>query len=123
MSFIIREATAADVPAIAQLHVDTFIETHGGGPNSPTFELRERQWREILKAKDESEFCFVIQGADGRLVGFARGVPYDDPTPPGFDGLLNKIYILQEFHRQGLGRRLVGHVACRFLSLDVSSIR
>ena len=33
--FIIRDAVASDVAALAQLHVDTFIETHGGrGPGS-----------------------------------------------------------------------------------------
>src|SRR2546426_3561486 len=104
MSFSIREATAADVPALADLHVRTFIETHGGGPNSPTFEIRERQWRQAFQVTDGSGFCFVVEGPDGELVGFAKGVPYDHPDLPDFAGELNKIYLLRDYHRRGVGR-------------------
>jgi ribosomal protein S18 acetylase RimI-like enzyme len=119
MSFLIREATAADVPALADLHVRTFNETHGPGP---TYEIRERQWREALQGTDESRFCFVVEGPNGALVGFARGVPYDHSDLPDFAGELNKIYVLREYHRRGLGRRLLGHVARRFLVQGVSSM-
>lgn len=121
MSFTIREATPADVPALARLHVETFIETHGG-ENPPTVELRERQWREILGKGDERDFCFVIEGPDGGLVGFARGVP-NDPGDPTYAGVLNKIYLLRANHRRGLGRRLLGHVARRFLEQGIRSMR
>jgi ribosomal protein S18 acetylase RimI-like enzyme len=121
MSFNIREATPADVPALADLHVKTFIETHGGD-NPPTVELRERQWREIIDRAGERDFIFLIEDSDGGLVGFARGVPYNEPEPPGYTGLLNKIYLLRRYHRQGLGRRLLGHVTRRFLRQGIDSI-
>jgi ribosomal protein S18 acetylase RimI-like enzyme len=35
---------------------------------------------------------------------------------------LNKIYVLLDYQRLGLGRRLVGHVARRFLSQGISSM-
>jgi GNAT superfamily N-acetyltransferase len=108
MSYTIREATPADAPAIARLHVETFIETHGGA-DPPTVELRERQWREIL--------------GKGEPVGFARGVPNDPGDPEGYAGVLNKIYLLKRHHRRGLGRRLLGHVARRFLKQGVTSMR
>ena len=41
---------------------------------------------------------------------------------PGFAGELNKIYLLRDYQRQGLGRRLVGHVARRFLSQGIASM-
>ncbi|MBW3623075.1 MAG: GNAT family N-acetyltransferase [Armatimonadetes bacterium] len=123
MPFTSREATPADVPALARLHVETFIETHGGGENPPTVEMRERQWREILGKEDESDFCFVIEGPDGELVGFARGVAGDPDDPSEYTGVLNKIYLLRAYHRRGLGRRLLGHVARRFLSLGIRSMR
>ena len=45
MCFIIREATSADISALAHLHVETFNETHVGPfGKGPTYELRERQW-------------------------------------------------------------------------------
>ena len=117
--FKIREATFADVPALAHLHVVTFRETHGGP--GPTDELRYGQWREVFATQDESSFCFVISNAVNELVGFTKGVPYTGDLP-GFSGELNKIYLLREYQRRGLGRRLMGHVANRFLSQNVDSM-
>ena len=72
----------------------------------PTAALRESQWRDAFAKADGSWFCIVIEAADGELIGFAKGVR----TGPG-RGDLNKIYLLSEYQRMGLGRRLVGHVS------------
>src|SRR5436190_3532833 len=88
----------------------------------PTYEIRERQWREAFERTDGSWFCFVIEGQNGALVGFAKGKPYDHHDLPDFSGELNKIYLLRQYHRQGLGRRLVGHVARRFLRQGIASM-
>src|SRR2546430_751815 len=54
-SFVFRDATAQDVPALAQLHVTTFNETHCGGlSRGPTYEIREWQWREMFAKADGS---------------------------------------------------------------------
>ena len=123
MSFIIREATSADISALAHLHVETFNETHVGPfGKGPTYELRERQWRETFHVTDGSWFCFVIEHQKGDLIGFAKGQRYAHLDQPDFSGELNKIYLLRKYHRRGLGRRLVGHVARRFLSQGISSM-
>ena len=57
--------------------------------------------------------------AKGQLVGFAKGTKNDHPE---YGGELNKIYLLREYQRMGLGRRLVCHVARRFLSEGVTSM-
>jgi hypothetical protein len=55
---IIREATAADVPALARLHVTTFNETHAPVlRNGPTYEVRDYQWRQAFQSADRSRFC------------------------------------------------------------------
>jgi GNAT superfamily N-acetyltransferase len=117
-AFTIREASAAGVPAPAQLHVVTFIETRSG--RGPSFETREWQWREAFARPDPNWFCYVICRQDGGLIGFAKGVPHAGGVP-GFAGALNKskpnkIYLLREHHRRGLGSRLLGHVSRRFLA-------
>jgi ribosomal protein S18 acetylase RimI-like enzyme len=117
--FAIREAAAADVPALAQLHVDTFIETHGG--RGPTFQTREWQWREAFAQAEPNWFCYLICREDSGPIGFAKGVPHDGGVP-GFTGELNKIYLLREYHRRGLGRRLLGHVSRRFLARGIDSM-
>jgi ribosomal protein S18 acetylase RimI-like enzyme len=115
---LFRAATAADVPALAQLHVTTFVETHGGP--GPTCDVRERQWREAFSQRYDDWFCVVIVRPDGELVGFAKGVPHHDI--PGYAGELNKIYILRQYHRRGLGRRLLGEVSRRFLANGITSM-
>lgn len=119
-SFTIREATAADIPALAQLHVTTWNATYA--PllvNGPSVAIRDHQWREAFAKDDGSWFCYVVERPDGELIAFAKGKKSDHPE---FRGELNKIYILREYQRLGLGRQLVGHVARRFLSQGITSM-
>ena len=122
-TFSIREATLADVPVLARLHVTTFNETHAPlRMDGPTYEVREYQWRQTFQSADGSWFCFVIEGPIGELIGFAKGQRYAHSDQPDFAGELNKLYLLREYHRRGLGRRLLGHVARRFLSQGINSM-
>src|SRR6185503_20742321 len=91
MPFILREAAARDIAALAALHVDTFRETHGGGP---AVSVREQQWQRILVANDVADFTFVVEDDSHQLVGFARGTLHDGGVP-GYQGELNKIYVLR----------------------------
>jgi GNAT superfamily N-acetyltransferase len=122
MTFHLRDAHETDIAALAALHVQTYNETHRGGrPGGPSYELRERQWRDAFAPQDGSWFCFVIEDDDGELVGFAKGTPHDGGVP-GYAGELNKIYLLQRVQRQGLGRQLLSAVARRFLERGVTSM-
>ena len=119
-SLTIREATVADVPAIAQVHVAawnfTYAPMHSTGPS---IALREQQWREAFAKSDASWFCFVVENEGGEIVGFAKGCRSDNPD---YEGELNKIYLLRDYQRRGLGTRLVGYVVRRFLSEGVTSM-
>ena len=115
----IREALPDDVPALAALHVVTFEEAHGS-VEAPTYELRESQWREVF-AHPSDAFCYVAESPEGELVGFAKGTPHDGSVD-GFDGELDKIYVLRAWHRHGIGRALIERVACRFLDRGVGSM-
>lgn len=119
---VVREATADDIPALAELHVKTWRDTHWTVANPPTFQIRERQWRERFKNDDGSWFCFVVEQRGGALVGFAEGRTYASADLPGYSGELSKIYLLREYQRLGLGRRLVGHVARRFLHQGIGTM-
>jgi len=117
--FHIREARRDDIAPLAQLHVATFKEAHGGF-RTPSFELRESQWRNAFD-HDRDWFCFVAEGSGGELLGFAKGTLHDGGVP-GFQGELNKIYVLRAWHRQGIGRGLVEHVSRRFLEQHITSM-
>jgi hypothetical protein len=89
MPFHLREATRRDATLLAALHVETFRETHGGGP---TVSVRENQWQRILGADDVTDFTFVVEDDVHEFVGFARGRRHDGGVP-GYEGELNKIYV------------------------------
>ena len=114
----IREVTPADIAALSRLHVTTWNATYAPA-KGPPYEVREWQWREEFAKQDGSWFCYVVERENGELVGFAKGKRSDNPA---YAGELNKIYLLREYQRLGLGKRLVGYVARRFLSEGIDSM-
>ena len=118
--FVIRDATPADIPALAKLHVTTWNATYAPlGMRGPSVSIREGQWRETFAKTDGNWFCLVAENARGELVGFAHARMSDHPE---YRGELNKIYLLDDYQRLGIGRRLVGHVARRFLERGITSM-
>ena len=86
---IIREATHADIPAIARLHVDSWRTTYKGILPDEfladlNYEMRERQWQRTLSEEglDTGVFCYVAEDEPGHIVGFVAGGPErtGDPT-------------------------------------------
>ncbi len=116
----IRDATAADVPAIARLHVEAWNATYAPmlarGPGVAT---RERQWHAAFARDDPDWLCLVVERTDGTLVGLAQANRSDDAA---FAGELRRIYLLRDYQRLGLGRRLVAGVAQRFLARGIDSM-
>ena len=121
-SFVIREAHIDDIPALASLHVKTWNETYWTTLFPPTYKIRLSQWQQQFNVRDGSWFCFVVENMNKELVGFAKGKTYSHSDLPEFSGELNKINLLRKYHRLGLGRKLVGHVARQFLSQGISNM-
>lgn len=74
-SFLIREATLEDVPALAALHVQTFIETYGGR-NPPSIKTRMHQW-EVLFGIPQNPSSYFHEALGGKKLYNSKG---------GFDG-------------------------------------
>jgi ribosomal protein S18 acetylase RimI-like enzyme len=121
-SFTIREAGESDIPDLAALHVKTWNETYRTVKHKPTFQVRNYQWKEQFKITDGSWFCFVVENQKKELIGFAKGKTYASEELPGYSGELNKIYLLREYQRLGLGRKLIGQVVRRFLCQGITSM-
>lgn len=117
----IREATNDDIPALATLHVKTWNETYNTS-RGPTYNTREYQWRELFGRMDGSWFCLVVENKNREFIGFAMGKKYAHEDLPGYSGELNKIYLLQSYHRLGIGRKLFCSVVKRFLSQGISTM-
>jgi ribosomal protein S18 acetylase RimI-like enzyme len=118
---VLREATIADLRPLAELHVRTFNETHVGPFGSgPTYGTREWQWREKLSATDATNFVLVLQTAGKQLVGFIWCHPTTDNQK--WAARLNKIYLLREYQRRGLGKRMVAVAVDRLLEQGLTSM-
>jgi ribosomal protein S18 acetylase RimI-like enzyme len=114
----LREALSSDIPALAALHVATWNDTYAPLMTGPAVAVREQQWRQAFERKD-GWFCYVLARPDGSLIGFTKGVVRPEHEIPGE---LNKLFLARDYQRMGLGRRLVGRVAKRFLAAGVSAM-
>lgn len=118
---VLREATMDDLQPLAELHVRTFNETHVGPFGSgPSYSTREWQWREKLAEADATNFVLVLQTGVNQLVGFIWCHPTKDN--PKWMARLNKIYLLREYQRRGLGKRLVAAAVDRLLAHGLNSM-
>ena len=115
-----RDANPADLGRLAQLHVDTFNETHVGPLGSgPTFAVREWQWRDKLNELHATNFVLVLETPEKAIVGFCWVHPTsDDPRKARLD----KIYLLRPYQRQRLGHRLVREAVNRLVANEIRSM-
>jgi ribosomal protein S18 acetylase RimI-like enzyme len=115
-SIVFRDAVAADIPALAELHVTTWNATYRT-TRGPTIATRTAQWNQVFAQASRRDFVLVLEDRNGRLVGFAWGRPHDGEC----EGELSKIYLRWEYHGLGLGRRMMAETARRFLERGIRS--
>jgi len=114
----LRDARVSDIPALAALHVATWNDTYAPLMTGPPIAVREQQWGQAF-SQPKDWFCYVLARTDGALVGFTKGVFRPEHEIPGE---LSKLFLLRDYQRLGLGRRLVGQVVQRFLGAGVPAM-
>lgn len=125
---LIRNATQADVTAIARVHADTWRSTYQGiVPDEHlaqlSYERRAKGWEQILAhATDDNTFTLVAENASGGVVGFANAGA-DRSHDPIYRGELNALYILPAYQQQGLGRQLMSAVGDRLAQMGFTSMQ
>jgi GNAT superfamily N-acetyltransferase len=115
-SIIFRDAVAADIPALAELHVTTWNATYNT-TRGPSVATRTSQWNQVFAKESRRDFVLVLEDPNGRLIGFTWGKPHEGE----FEGQLSKIYLRWEYHGLGLGRRMMAETARRFLDRGIHS--
>jgi GNAT superfamily N-acetyltransferase len=115
-SITFRDAVAADIPALAELHVTTWNATYNTA-KGPTIATRTWQWNQVFAKDNRRDFVLVLEDRNGRLIGFTWGKPHEGE----FEGELSKIYLRWEYHGLGLGRRMMAETARRFLDRGIHS--
>jgi ribosomal protein S18 acetylase RimI-like enzyme len=113
--FNVREARESDAEAMGQVLIESRRWAHRDHIPAEslmrfTAEESARNWARTLRQLAEtpnSDSCiFVGETADGQVVGVAMAGP-ERTKHPTYPGEVYILYILPEYHRQGLGRRLL----------------
>ncbi len=121
MEYVLRDLNESDALALAAVHVQAFQETHAPHDGGPSLSLRLSQWSEALRPSATDRIAVGLTAATGHLIGFASGRRHDGRVP-GYQGELNKLYLLRDEQRRGFGRQLIAAVAERFLDRDIRSM-
>ncbi|WP_309353596.1 GNAT family N-acetyltransferase [Clostridium acetobutylicum] len=116
---IIREAKIKDVNNIAKVHVDTWNTTYSDFiPKEElkcrTYEWQANKWMDRMFNNITKEFMYVAENSQGEIIGFASGET--NKIEEKYDSILYTIYILKNYQRQGVGKRLFKVVADRLRS-------
>ncbi len=116
----IREAQQGDAAAMARVIVDSYRSAHRDHiPEESlmrfTYEESERNWaralRELSRSSESKECIYVAEDDAGGLIGVAMGGPER-----------YVLYLLPQYHRQGIGRRLTGQVVKRLVEQGMHSL-
>ena len=67
-SIVFRDAVAADIPALAELHVTTWNATYST-TRGPTVATRTWQWNGIFAKSNRRDFVLVLEDRNARLLG------------------------------------------------------
>jgi ribosomal protein S18 acetylase RimI-like enzyme len=124
----IREATPADALGIAIVHINIWRSTYRGIVpvtflDNMSYEEGEKRWRSRLSiAQAEGKIAFfVAEDVPGHIVGYISG-GYNREEDPVYTAELYAIYILQEYHGQGIGRRLTRTFVEKMLTMGIDSM-
>jgi ribosomal protein S18 acetylase RimI-like enzyme len=106
----LRQATAADVPVLARVHLDSWRPTYRGLVSESflqtrTCERTEERWREFLA--NSTAKTYVVQSRNKTVgvvtLGGARDADVDAPRTGEIWGL----YLSPEHWRKGIGRQVI----------------
>lgn len=106
--FLIRQANVMDAEGIAKVHIDSWRATYRGRMpdsvlNNLSLNKRTEEWRERLK---NGVYVWVITKEE-KIIGFASLCPSrDSDADSKIVAEISTIYLLPEFWRKGLGRKL-----------------
>lgn len=120
---VLREATAADAPAIAALHADSWQRHYRGAYpdhflDHEVHDDRAAVWHERLTTRDPNAVTILAE-RDDTLIGFSHVVFDDDPT---WGSLLDNLHVTFALKRSGVGTQLLAESAKHVLRHDPNGL-
>ena len=122
---VIRRPTLDDAAGTARVHALSWKSAYRGiVPDEFLDAIDVEEWAERHRrnmAEDPEDFVPLVAEMDGEIVGWALGGPSRDPTLD-YAAELFTLYLLPDYTRQGIGRRLVEAEAEALVSLGFESM-
>ncbi|ANU23123.1 GNAT family N-acetyltransferase [Planococcus donghaensis] len=121
---IIRQATKRDAPAIAKVHVDSWRSTYKEilpheYLTSLSYKKRTTLWENNIA--DNTNYIVVSETDAGQITGFGTASKRVTNTVAN-SGDLTSIYLLDEYHGQGIGKLLMKALFLHFKQLNYEKI-
>ena len=114
----------SDAPGIARVDVESWRSTYVGlVPDDflASYDYGERECARRDLLTDESRVTYVAEHPRDGIVGFLSGGPARMDDMP-YAGELYAIYLLKQYQRQGIGRRLAGELCAWLISQGLTSM-
>lgn len=116
-----------DAEGISRVHVrarqEAYVDllpSEGLMQLDENFEARVESWRKEIHDSEKNLALFVAV-VGGEVVGFASGEK-ERTGQQTYEGFLSRLYVLEAYQRQGIGRRLVSAVAQALLARGINSM-
>ncbi|ASS95541.1 GNAT family N-acetyltransferase [Peribacillus simplex] len=121
---LIREAMVADAEEIAIVHVDCWRTTYKNIISSDfldklSYGQRTELWKKNISG--DGNYIYVAENNEGKIVGFISGGKRETNQVED-SGDLTAIYILENFQRMGIGKRLIKELFFKFEGLGFKTI-
>jgi ribosomal protein S18 acetylase RimI-like enzyme len=116
--FTIRRAASPDVERIVELGL--LLQEHVEESNPFVWRITE-EGKKLIKKKVEADLAnsnvlVLIAEADGEVIGYVQGeVTSRSDHVPGTVGQVSRMYVVKQFRRRGVGRRLIKEL-CKFFN-------
>jgi ribosomal protein S18 acetylase RimI-like enzyme len=112
IEILIREARPEDAAGISTVHIKTWQHAYAAifpvdklAGLDHNFDAFVERWESILTDAERFSIVHVAEANDGKIIGFVNATKQLKSAFPQ-DAEITAIYILPEYHRKGIGRRL-----------------
>lgn len=122
----LREATAQDARAIAEVHIAAWRSsyTHILPPDvlaGLSVESRTAMWEKGLSRSRGMNFLYVAENSEGEIVGFTGGGRSNEGIK-SYMGEIRVIYILEAYQRMGIGTKLFRAAVDKLVDKGITSL-
>lgn len=105
----IRKAKLEDAKSIAHVHIESWKSTYqhllqSKDIESIQLEHRITLWETVLKKS--GQIVLVAENESGNIIGFISGGK-ERTKRFGYDGEIYAVYVLEQYHKKGIGTKLL----------------